>query len=148
MTIFKETDLKDLPKAKKSKSTSKKVKNLVRAKGLKLEALLSRGEHLGRGTVTPKWIASQIAKKSPLGRVWKKVPKKQQQQVTNLLSRGYAAAKGVATGAAILTTAYVAAHAGRKAAKLKKRIVNKAKKRSKTQSMKHGGKVRSYNFIN
>ena len=24
----------------------------------------------------------------------------------------------------------------------------KAKKRSKTQSMKHGGKVRSYNFIN
>jgi hypothetical protein len=141
MTIFKETDLKTaLPKVKK------KVKSLVK-----------KGYDKAKGTVTPKWIASQIAKKSPLGRVWKKVPKKQQQQVTNLLSRGYAAAKGVATGAAILTTAYVAAHAGRKAAKLKKRIVNKAKKRSKTQSMKrggkvkkyaHGGKVRSYNFIN
>ena len=99
MTIFKEADLKDLPKAKKSKSTSKKVKNLVKAKGLNLEALLSRGLAFTKGTVTPKWLASQFAKKgTPAGRIWSKLPNKQKQQITDLLSRGYAAAKKVTKG--------------------------------------------------
>ena len=130
MTIFKEADLKTaLPKVKK------KVKSLVK-----------RGYDKAKGTVTPKWIASQIAKKSPLGRVWKKVPKKQQQQVTNLLSKGYAAAKGVATGAAILTAGYVAAHTGKKAAKLKKKIVNKAKNKTQSQGKQYGGSVRKAKY--
>ena len=70
MTIFKEADLETaLPKVKKK--VKKKVKSLVK-----------KGYTAAKDKVTPKWIASQIAKKSPLGRVWKKVPKKQQQQIT------------------------------------------------------------------
>ena len=78
MTIFKEADLKTaLPQVKK------KVKSLVK-----------KGYAKAKGTVTPKWVISQIAKKSPLGRVWKRIPDKQKQQITKLIVRGYEAAKG------------------------------------------------------
>ena len=78
MTIFKEADLKTaLPQVKK------KVKSLVK-----------KGYAKAKGTVTPKWIVSQIAKNTPLGRVWKRIPNKQKNQITKLLSRGYEAAKG------------------------------------------------------
>ena len=56
MTIFKEADLKDLPKTKKSK----------------VKGLLSRGYALARGTVSPKFLAAELAKKHPVGKIWKK----------------------------------------------------------------------------
>jgi hypothetical protein len=133
MTIFKEADLETaLPKVKK------KVKSLVK-----------KGYDKAKGTVTPKWIVSQIAKKSWLGKVWKKVPKKQQQQITKSISKVYNKAKSKISkldkNKLFLygTTGPVIGGSGYRMYKERK---NKAK--NKTQSMKHGGKVRSYNFIN
>ena len=82
MTIFKEADLKDLPKTKKSK----------------VKGLLSRGHAIARSTVTPKWIASELAKQHPVSKIWKKLPKKSKQKIVDLLSRGYASARNVVKG--------------------------------------------------
>ena len=82
MTIFKEADLKDLPKTKKSK----------------VKDLLSRGHDIARKAVSPKFIAAELAKKHPVGRIWKKLPKKSKQKIVDLLSRGYKVAKNVVKG--------------------------------------------------
>ena len=133
MTIFKEADLETaLPKVKK------KVKSLV-----------ERGYTAAKGKVTPKWIVSQIAKKSPLGKVWKKVPKKQQQQITKSISKIYNKAKSKISKLDTHnlffygTTGSVIGGSGYRMYKERK---NKAKNKTQSQGKQYGGSVRKAKY--